>query len=195
MGELKDITNCVFGELTALAPSYKRHGVWYWQCSCSCGRMIHVNGSSLRRGRATHCGCSRKYNGMLSPRSQTRLYRIWSGMKSRCYTPTDGSYSKYGALGVLVCDEWLSSFESFETWAYQNGYSPELTLDRLDPFGDYTPDNCRWCTLQEQNRNKRNTVMGTFNGETRPVAEWADIYNVPYHTMYQRFKFGRQIDK
>ena len=89
--------------------------------------------------------------------SHTRLYNIWRGMKQRCYYPSHQSYKHYGGRGITVCDEWLSSFINFHTWALANGYADHLTLDRIDPDGNYCPSNCRWVTWEVQAQNKRRT--------------------------------------
>lgn len=84
-----------------------------------------------------------------------RLYRIHNGMLTRCYNEYNHNYKNYGALGVIVCEEWLLNFGAFYEWSIANGYRPDLTIDRINPYGNYTPDNCRWATVEQQNRNKR----------------------------------------
>lgn len=95
--------------------------------------------------------------------SNTRLYRIWGSMKARCYTPSHTSYKNYGARGITVCPEWMASFEAFRDWAMATGYDENAprgryTIERKDTNGPYSPDNCCWITIQEQERNKRNTT-------------------------------------
>jgi hypothetical protein len=87
--------------------------------------------------------------------TQTRLYRIYYKMKERCYRPTNDNYKYYGGLGVTICKEWLNDFRAFAKWALKNGYAENLTIDRIDCSGNYEPSNCRWITIQEQQKNKR----------------------------------------
>ena len=86
--------------------------------------------------------------------SHTRLYQCWADMKSRCNNPNSQFYKRYGGRGISYCKEW-ERFEPFMKWALSNGYSDDLTLDRIDNDGDYSPDNCKWSTQQEQAINKK----------------------------------------
>jgi len=90
-------------------------------------------------------------------KTDTRLYSIWENMKARCYNKNKLKYKAYGAKGVRVCKEWKESFENFHDWAVSHGYRDSLTLDRIDPKGNYEPSNCRWATKKEQANNKRNS--------------------------------------
>ena len=89
----------------------------------------------------------------------TRLYNTWKGMKARCQNGNHKSYKYYGDRGIGICDEWSSSYQKFKEWALDNGYEEGLTLDRIDVNGNYTPENCRWATMKEQGRNRRNNKM------------------------------------
>ena len=86
--------------------------------------------------------------------SQTRIYRIWTDMKSRCLSKTNKWYPLYGGRGITVCEEW-KDFPTFYKWAIENGYSDDLTIDRIDNDKGYFPGNCRWATQHEQSMNKR----------------------------------------
>lgn len=166
-------------------------GTVYWKCLCDCGNTRTFNGSSLRAGKATHCGCSRPYSSKdpkRDGRSKTRLYRIWQGMKSRCACMNDGDYPNYGERGIRVCSEWQESFEAFRDWAYLNGYGPTLTIDRQDVNGMYSPDNCKWSTVQEQQRNKRNTLYITWEGVTQAAPDWAEQLGVSVYVIHSRYR-------
>ena len=87
--------------------------------------------------------------------TRTRLYRIWNCMHNRCYRKSYHAFNHYGGRGIEVCDEWLHDFQAFYDWAIANGYGDDLSIDRIDPNKNYSPDNCRWVTMAEQNKNKR----------------------------------------
>lgn len=118
--------------------------------------------------------------------ARTRIYRIWAGMKSRCNNPKDDDYKNYGGRGITVCEDWDNSFEPFHTWAISAGYRDDLTIDRIDNNKGYCPENCRWATRKEQNRNFRPNHLVTINGETKCLASWADELGINYETFRQR---------
>ena len=95
-------------------------------------------------------------------------------MKKRCYNPKDKRFKNYGGRGIKVCDEWSNSFEAFYDWAMSNGYSEKLTIDRIDVNGDYFPENCRWATVKEQQRNTTRNHHVTAFGKTMTIAEWSE---------------------
>ena len=96
--------------------------------------------------------------------SHTRIHNIWLSMRQRCEKPNSHGWKKYGAKGIRVCAEW-GKFEAFRDWAYANGYTDELTIDRIDPRGNYEPSNCRWVTQKVQQNNRTNNVRIAYNGE------------------------------
>jgi hypothetical protein len=93
-------------------------------------------------------------------------------MRFRCNNPNAAWYRIYGGRGIRVCEEW-NSFESFQEWALANGYTDNLTIDRIDCNGHYCPENCRWATNIEQSNNKRNNRFVTAFGETKTLSQWA----------------------
>ena len=92
-------------------------------------------------------------------------------MRSRCYNENIPGYGLWGGRGIRVCDEWRI-FQNFMNWAESNGYSDDLTLDRVNNDGDYTPENCRWVTMKEQSLNRRSNAYLTYNGVTKHLSEW-----------------------
>ena len=107
-------------------------------------------------------------------------------MKNRCYLKSHHAYSCYGARGITVCAEWKDDFEAFYDWAISNGYSEELTIDRIDNNGSYSPENCKWSTREEQVNNRRSCVLITYNGETKNLMQWCKLLNLPYKLIHQR---------
>ena len=153
-----------------------------WKCLCDCGKTTIVIGANLTNGHTQSCGClHREVTGekhRAHGLTRTRLYRIWSNMKDRCYRKNNRYYSDYGARGITVCPEWRDSFEIFRDWAMANGYQDDLTLDRKDNDGPYSPGNCRWATKTQQANNKRNNRLITYNGKTQTLAQWAEEYGI-----------------
>lgn len=190
---LIDLTGQRFGKLVVLNYDHSKNGAYYL-CKCDCGKNKIIKGTSLTRGLTSSCGCkSRKMSLERSTKhgmSNTRLYRIRMGMIDRCYKENATSYPKYGAKGVSVCQEWLDDFMNFYNWAMENGYRDDLTLDRIDPSGNYEPNNCRWATYKEQANNTKSTVFLTYKGETKPASEWSKIVGISQSAITQRKNRG-----
>lgn len=109
-------------------------------------------------------------------------YRIWKAMKSRCYSPSQNK-GHYKDRNIRVCDEWLHSFDSFmKDMGPIPG--PEYSIDRINPFKDYTPDNCRWVPMKDQPKNRSNCLFFTHDGRTECLKDWARIIGVSYTTLY-----------
>jgi hypothetical protein len=123
----------------------------------------------------------------------TPTYQSWRHIFQRCYNPKHNAYNRYGGRGIKVCDRWLESYENF---LLDMGERPiGMYLDRIDNNGDYTPENCRWATPKEQARNKRNNHLLTYNGETRCLAEWAEITGIHPQTLINRIRNGWDVPK
>ena len=195
----KDITGQKFGKLTVLYPLkyYKNgYGMW-WLCVCECGNLTLVKGGDLRRkkfGRKS-CGCLQKIASKKHGKRHTRLYYIWTDMKQRCYNINLPAYRWYGGRGVVVYSEWKDDFMNFYDWSMANGYSDNLTIDRIDVDGNYSPDNCRWADWKQQNRNKRSNTIITINGETHCLKEWCEILGLRIGTVCQRLYYGWSMEK
>lgn len=126
--------------------------------------------------------------------SHTRIHNIWLGMRQRCEKPKSQGWKKYGAKGIRVCAEW-SKFETFRDWAYANGYTDELTIDRIDPRGNYEPSNCRWVTQKVQQNNRSNNVRIAYNGKEHTLNEWSALTGIPVHILYDRNYRGWSADR
>ena len=121
-------------------------------------------------------------------RAKTRLYQIYTSMKDRCYRVKARDYERYGAKGIRVCPEWLASFDAFRDWALQNGYADNLTLDRKEVDGPYSPENCRWATHKEQANNRSNTKYITYEGVTRTASEWAELIGASVAAVHGHYR-------
>lgn len=159
-GIYKDIAGQKFGMLTAIKPIGKNsQGRTLWECRCDCGSVASFVVSDIVRGHTKSCGCLKremaKQRMTRHGKSNTRLYRIWVGMKKRIYNPNEAYYSDYGGRGLKMCQEWTNDFESFYLWAISNGYADNLSIDRKDNDIGYFPDNCKWSTPKEQANNRR----------------------------------------
>ena len=106
-------------------------------------------------------------------------------MKERCYNQNRNSYCWYGAKGICVCDEW-NDFENFYSWSMRNGYSDELTIDRIDSNGNYCPENCRWSTDKEQANNRSTNRIIEYNGKSHTLEEWGRITGIASSTIRMR---------
>lgn len=117
------------------------------------------------------------------------LRKIWRQMHRRCYFAKDQRYSRYGARGIAVCEEW-HDYSMFEEWALANGYARGLSIERKDNDGPYAPWNCRWATAKEQANNTASNHLLTLNGETHTIAEWANITGLGAGTIWKRLSLG-----
>lgn len=124
----------------------------------------------------------------------TNIYKVWLGMRERCFNLHHVSYARYGGRGITVCQRWdeFLNFYSDMAPTYQEG----LTLDRMNNDGDYTPDNCRWVTRLIQANNMASSRLITYQEETHSEAEWARLLNLKRSTFQSRLNRGiaRGID-
>lgn len=173
-----------------------------WQCLCDCGNKLKVKESLIRDGSVKSCGCLlreyRSIGNITHNLSNTRLNKIYQGMKNRCYLKTSVSYKNYGGRGIKICNEWLgiNGFVNFYKWALTSGYKDELTIDRIDNNGNYEPNNCRWITVLEQQNNTRTNRWFEYKDEKLTLSQIARKYNINISTLSHRLKkYNGDIDK
>ena len=177
----------------------KNNGAKIYKCLCDCGNTKEVVGIELRRGHTKSCGCLFKEVQLKTVTKHgqrySRLYSIWNGIKKRCENPNCSNFKNYGGRGITVCNEWKESFQAFYEWAMKNGYSHNLTIERIDVNGNYEPSNCKWTTIKEQANNKRNSVYIEYEGETHTISEWSEILGIKSGTIYSRIYRGFPSEK
>jgi hypothetical protein len=192
MSAFIDLSGERFGRLKIIEKQPESRIRIKWVCQCDCGNKAIVSGSALKSGNTRSCGCLKMEGGregkITHGQSDSPTYKSWSDMKSRCSNPKRLDYSDYGGRGINVCDRWVDSFSLFLA---DMGFRPSgTTLDRLDVNGDYCPENCRWATAKQQQRNKRNTKHVIFRGGAKSLAEWAEVLHLPYDVIRYRLKAG-----
>lgn len=194
---LEDLTGKKFGKLTVLSYAYVKNHYRFWECQCDCGNEKHsfVSTHDLKSSNTKSCGCiNKERNKNTMGHSHDRLYDIWRWMKVRCYDKNNKHYKDYGGRGIIICDEWLNDvngYYNFYNWAInRQDYNKNMTIDRIDVNGNYEPSNCRWVTMTTQARNRRKTIYYTYNNETKSLAEWCELYNMPYQRVYSRINYN-----
>ena len=200
---MKDITGQVFNRLTAIKPHHKdKYGSWYWIFLCKCGKETVAKSSSVFSGHTKSCGCYHiecaiKHVINLNTThglAHSRFYNIWSTMKARCGNKNQKNYYLYGGRGILVIKRW-ENFENFKSDMHESyllhvevfGES-QTSLDRKNNNLGYSKENCRWATRKEQNRNARSNHAITYQGATRCISEWADVYKMSPRILGQRIR-------
>lgn len=192
MPPLIDLTGQQFGSWNVLyRASDSAKTLWY--CRCVCGKEKNVGAQSLREGSSTNCGCLRRYTGWKVPRTThgaaiggkfAKTYRAWRGMRARV-SPNSQDARYYADRGITICERW-SSYPLFreDMGECQEG----LTLERINNNKGYEPDNCRWATLAEQQRNSRNCRPIIFRGKTQLISDWARDLGVGGAALNRRLK-------
>lgn len=157
-------------------------------CECECGSTAIVHLQSLRTGNTVSCGCYGRDRKVTHGLSATPTWQSWRSMCKRCLDPNNSDYHNYGGRGITVCQQWMQSFEAF---LEDMGYRPDnCSLDRVDNDGNYEPNNCRWATRSEQQRNRSDNHSLTYNGKTFCIAEWAEVTGLPHWSIRYRIKQG-----
>lgn len=200
----KDLIGKRFGRLLVVARTENKifkcgASAVQYICECDCGNKVIVLGRRLQNGQTKSCGCLRREMGRKSlfkhGHTNKRIYRTWVHMKERCENPNVREYKFYGARGIVVCDEWKNSFESFYDWAITNGYEDCLTIDRIDTNGNYEPSNCRWVTMKVQSNNRRCNHFITYKGQSKTVTQWAEERGINPRTVFTRLNRGWSVER
>ena len=168
----------------------------FWLCRCDCGTLRQVEGSTLRNGLSSGCGCTKKLaiskaqtkHGHAKPGEFSTTYSSWSAMRARTRGNSAHGEKYYKGRGIIVCDRW----NSFELFLADMGERPAgTTLDRYpDTNGNYEPGNCRWATAIEQANNRTDNVLIVYKGKCQSIAQWSTELGIHRSTITQRLKAG-----
>lgn len=143
-----------FGFWKVLSGPIKRNKKTYYLCECKCNKQREVRNDQLLYGKTLKCSsCANSISSKKHGLSKNSIYTRWKGIKSRCLDPKKDNYSRYGKLGITICERWLK----FENFLSDMGFPPfkKAQIDRIDPFGNYEPSNCRWVTPKENANNRK----------------------------------------
>lgn len=199
MGNVIDLTGKRFGRLVVIKRmKNSKGGKAMWMCRCDCGNKTIVPTCNLNNGHSRSCGCMTAESASKRNRTHgdrhTRLYGIWTNMKTRCTNGNCNRSRYYHEKGISVCEEW-ELYENFKKWSLENGYNDSLTLDRIDNSKGYEPSNCRWVTYKQQERNKTNNHVISYNGMSKTMVEWSEILGINYGTLRSRIYRGWSIQR
>lgn len=213
MGKIKDLSGTQVGRLLVIERAedfISKNGEkrTMWRCKCECGKYINVRSDCLNGTHTLSCGCyhkervseSGKKNGskIKHGESKERLFNIWYLIKYRCEDESSPAYKNYGGRGIAVCKDWSdeeTGYFEFKKWALENGYNPQLTIDRIDNDGDYEPSNCRWADNITQGNNKRTNVFIEYDGVRKSISQWADSLGISKKVLYRRIELGWDIER
>lgn len=173
--------NDKFGLWTVLTEPYYIGSNKYVLCKCDslsdkCIKEKEVRCTSLLNKDSSGCQSCRNHY-LKYGKSHTQLYYIWQGIIQRCTNPNHNSYRLYGKRGILVCDNWKTSYETFEEWSIKHGWKGGLQIDRIDPDKGYEENNCRIVTPQQNSWNSRSKggkskYKGVFLRQNKNNSVW-----------------------
>lgn len=191
MSKIKDLTGKKFGMIEVVKLDKIENRRTYWLCKCGCGKTFVRRSDIIQNKQIKSCGCYQKENNKIigvkhgdSRRNNVNpIYHIWQGMKDRCYNKNNPNSIHWLGRGIKVCNEWKNNYLSFKKWALENGYKKGLSLDRIDVNGNYEPTNCRWVTIEQQNKNTTRTKHITYKNKIYTVPEFASLFDVHPETV------------
>ena len=184
-----------FHRLTIIGEGERRSGRRTLMCRCLCGTISHVHRYALVSGGTKSCGCLDLENHRKHGMWNTKEYRIWSRMKERCNSANCSTYKYYGGRGIKVCERW-SGDDGFENFYTDMGAIPKgKSIDRINNNGDYSPENCRWATIVEQNNNRRYNRILEFRGESKTLAQWSGITGIKPSAIRERLRRGWSVEQ
>lgn len=190
MKEKIDLTGRTFGRLKVIGFAGRdKHRHLLWTCVCECGSVRDVAQWNLLVGSTVSCGCyaaqraskQLKRHGFYS----SKYYSRWHDMMRRCYNPKDVHYDRYGGRGIGVCKEW-HDVGKFIDWCESQNPDDGMTIDRIDNDSGYSPDNCRFVPLKDNQNNRSSNRKIEYNGKMKTVSEWAEETGINASTLFSR---------
>jgi hypothetical protein len=172
-----------------------------WLCQCMCGQTRLLPRSTIVSGESKSCGCLARE--LVSERATRHGWykqglrkelNAWKNLVDRCENPRHAAYERYGGRGIAVCERWRNNFEAFLA-DMGPCPGPGYSIDRKDNDRGYQPDNCRWATWKEQERNRRGNRMLTYAGRTLCLSEWSEVTGLNKGTIHSRLSSGSSIDQ
>lgn len=190
MSKFIDLTRKRFGKLKIIERSRNNQSNKItWLCKCDCGNIKIICGGDLKSGRTKSCGCLLTTHGL----GYHNLYPIWNQIIQRCTNPNDKNYPNYGGRGIIVSKKWLE-FSNFLR-DMEKDWQPGLSIDRIDNNKSYYKKNCRWVTQKQQQRNRRDNHLETYQGKIQCLAAWEEDTGINQSTIRCRLKSGWSIGK
>lgn len=193
---LENLSHKRFGKLIVIErASSDKCGRSRWMCQCDCGKILTVSNRHLKDGSTKSCGCLRGgviKHGHTSSNTVSSTYISWTGIRKRCNDPNHENYKHYGSRGIKVYRRWLK----FENFLEDMGEAPKgYQIDRIDNNKGYYKENCRWITPKQNNRNRRNNHLITYDGKTQCIAAWAEEIGINENTIRTRIRFNWSSEK
>lgn len=189
----KDLAGKRFGMLVIeKVVGQDKHGSIYWKAFCDCGEEKLACAHRLKAGRLTNCGCNLGWqakNNRIHGMCESRTYKSWNSMLTRCRTKRGKTFEIYAARGIRVCERW----NKFENFFADMGERPpgRSSVDRINTNGNYEPSNCRWAYPQTQNRNMRSNRLITYAGKTQCFSAWVDEKGLSENALHYRLSLGK----
>lgn len=192
-GKNYDFSGQKYGAITVVRFAYSKQigniKKRFWECKCDCGKTVFWPTDKLNDKFHRSCGCDKhpgNFRGKKYPDVPPRLCRIYWGMISRCNIDPH-----YVSLGITVCDLWRDNPKAFFDWSLSNGYADDLSIDRINTYGNYEPRNCRWADRFTQANNKTDSRYLTIDGITHTAKEWEIISGIKASTIIARANYGK----
>jgi hypothetical protein len=188
MPKLINLEGKMIGRLQILKNTEKRNKRIYWECICTCGNVLFIDGTKIRNGETKSCGCLRiettKKRVTTHGHTHTKTYTTWINMRNRCNNPKNTGWKTYGGAGITVCERWENSFMNFlQDMGESDG---KLQLDRINTSLGYSKENCRWVTSKINNNNRTNNRIVEYKGRKLTISELSQETGINYFKLYKR---------